>query len=100
MGNLPEPGRLLSPHHHTVHSNEGQIRTAAGGRDKRLERPEGSESCCRATARARASGSLELVQSQDGKGAFGNMTSVLNWLAAELGVGQALWDPGPASYHL
>lgn len=71
MGNLPEPGRLLSPHHHTVHSNEGQIRTAAGGRDKRLGRPEGSESYCRATARARASGSRGSCSPRMEKGPLG-----------------------------
>ena len=42
IGNLPEPEYSLSPHHHAVHSNEGQIRAAAGGRDKRLGQPEGS----------------------------------------------------------
>lgn len=31
---MPEPGYPLSPHHHAMHSNEGQIRAAAGGRDK------------------------------------------------------------------
>lgn len=41
--------------------------------------------------------SLGLVQSPDGRGAPWNMVSMLNWLTAELRVGQALWDPGPAS---
>lgn len=48
-------------------TSEGQIRAAAGGRDKRLGQPEGSESCCR------DSQSQSIRESQDGSGgAFGN----------------------------